>query len=102
MNFEVFITILVSSAAATSAAVELIKSILDGMKRHYKTVPVAIVTALVVGAAEIFIYYILNGTAISPMTVFYAICMGIANVVGATSSYDLVKKFLNALTGRAD
>lgn len=102
MNFEIFITILVSSAAATSAAVQLIKYILDNMNRRYKSVPVAIVTALVVGAAEIFVYYILNQAAISPMTFFYAICMGIANMVGATSSYDLVKKFLNAFSGRTD
>lgn len=100
MTLELFITILVMSATATSIAVQIVKTILDKMGKTYDSVPVAVIIAMVVGVAEIFIYYGTKSIPITIVTVLYAICMGIANAVGATTSYDLVKKFINALFGK--
>jgi hypothetical protein len=47
-----------------------------------------------------FIYYSTNGMAITVYTIIYGTCLGFANAVGATTSYDLVKKFINALFGK--
>lgn len=100
MTLELFITILVMSATATSIAVQIVKTILDKMEKTYNSVPIAVIVAMIVGVAEIFIYYGTNAIPITIVTILYAICMGIANAVGATTSYDLVKKFINALFGK--
>lgn len=100
MTLELFITILVMSATATSIAVQIVKTILDKMGKTYDSVPVAVIIAMIVGVAEIFIYYGTNVIPITIVTILYAICMGVANAVGATTSYDLVKKFINALFGK--
>ena len=94
MTLELFITILVMSATATSIAVQIVKTILDKMGKTYDSVPVAVIIAMIVGVAEIFIYYGINAIPITIVTILYAICMGVANAVGATTSYDLVKKFI--------
>lgn len=100
MTLELFITILVMSATATSVAVQIVKTILDKMEKKYDSVPIAVIIAMIVGVAEIFIYYGINTIPITIVTILYAICMGVANAVGATTSYDLVKKFINALFGK--
>ena len=100
MTLELFITILVMSATATSVAVQIVKTILDKMEKTYDSVPIAVMIAMIVGVAEIFIYYGINTIPITMVTILYAICMGVANAVGATTSYDLVKKFINALFGK--
>lgn len=100
MTLELFITILVMSATATSVAVQIVKTILDKMEKKYDSVPIAVIIAMIVGVAEIFIYYGINTIPITMVTILYAICMGVANAVGATTSYDLVKKFINALFGK--
>lgn len=100
MTLELFITILVMSATATSVAVQIVKTILDKMEKTYDSVPIAVIIAMIVGVAEIFIYYGINTIHITIVTILYAICMGVANAVGATTSYDLVKKFINALFGK--
>lgn len=100
MTLELFITILVMSATATSVAVQIVKTILDKMGKTYDSVPVAVIIAMIVGVAEIFIYYGTNAIPITIVTVLYAICMGVANAVSTTTSYDLVKKFINALFGK--
>ena len=100
MTLELFITILVMSATATSVAVQIVKTILDKMEKTYDSVPIAVIIAMIIGVAEIFIYYGINTIPITIVTILYAICMGVANAVGATTSYDLVKKFINALFGK--
>ena len=100
MTLELFITILVMSATATSVAVQIVKTILDKMEKTYDSVTIAVIIAMIVGVAEIFIYYGINTMPITIVTILYAICMGVANAVGATTSYDLVKKFINALFGK--
>lgn len=100
MNFELFLTILTISATATSIAVQIVKNILDSLGKTYKSVPIAIALAMVVGIVEIFIYHISNNLTITVTTYIYAMCMGFANALGATTSYDLVKKFISALCGR--
>lgn len=100
MTLELFITILVMSATATSVAVQIVKTILDKMEKTYDSVPIAVIIAMIVGVAEIFIYYGINTIPITIVTILYAICMGVANAVGATTSYDLVKKFINSLFGK--
>ena len=100
MTLELFITILVMSATATSVAVQIVKTILDKMEKTYDSVPIAVIIAMIVGVAEMFIYYGINTIPITMVTILYAICMGVANAVGATTSYDLVKKFINALFGK--
>ena len=77
-----------------------VKKFLDAIGATYKSVPLAIVVAIAVGFAEMFIYYSTNGITITVYTIIYAACLGFANAVGATTSYDLVKKFINALFGK--
>lgn len=100
MTFELFVSILTMSACATSCAIELVKKVLEYFGRQYKVQPMAVIIAFVVGVAEIIIYNVTNNLGINAVTVIYAICMGIANAVGATTGYDLVKEFLKALLGK--
>lgn len=100
MNIELFLILLVVSANATSIFIQIIKTILDKLGAKYKSVTLAVVAASIVGIVEIFIYYGMKGLTIDVLTFLYAICMGVANAVGATTSYDLVKKFINALFGK--
>lgn len=100
MTLELFIVLLAISAVATPTAVQIMKNFLDAVGATYKSVPLAIIVALVVGFIEIFVYYWGNDMILNFGTVIYAICLGIANAVGATTSYDLVKKFINALFGK--
>lgn len=102
MTYELFIAILVMSATATSIAVEIIKSILDKIGIPYESISIAVLTAFVVGFLEIILYYMSHGIALSGITILYSICMGIANSVGATTSYDLIKKLISALIGKTD
>ena len=48
MTFELFITILVTSAPATSAAIQLIKTILAAAKLTYNSVLIALITSMAV------------------------------------------------------
>ena len=100
MTLELFIVLLAISAVATPTAVQIIKNFLDKVGMTYKSVPLAIVVALIVGFAEIFVYYSAHNMIITFGTILYAIFLGIANAVGATTSYDLVKKFINSLFGK--
>lgn len=100
MTLELFIVLLAISAVATPTAVQIIKNFLDKVGMTYKSVPLAIVVALIVGFAEIFVYYGAHNMIITFGTILYAIFLGIANAVGATTSYDLVKKFINSLFGK--
>lgn len=100
MNVELFLILLVVSANATSIFIQIIKTILDKLGAKYKSITLSVVAASIVGIVEIFIYYVTKGLTIDVLTFLYAICMGVANAVGATTSYDLVKKFINALFGK--
>lgn len=100
MTLELFIVLLAISAIATPTAVQIMKNFMDKIGMKYKSVPLAIVIALIVGFAEIFVYYGTHDMIVTFGTIIYAICLGIANAVGATTSYDLVKKFINALFGK--
>lgn len=102
MTSELFISILVISATATSFAVEIIKTLLNKVKITYQSIPVAVITAFVVGIAEVMIYYATHGININVVTILYSVCMGIANSVSATCGYDLVKKFIYALMGKTE
>lgn len=97
MTFELFITILVMSATATSVAVQIIKSILEKAGVTYKSVPIAVITGFIVGVLEMAVYYTSHNIAGAASVILYSLCMGIANAAGATTSYDLVKKFVGAL-----
>lgn len=98
MSLELFISILVISATATSIMIEIIKTLLDNADITYKTMPVAVIVAFVIGVVEIIIHAISNG--FSWITLAYAVCMGIANTIGATVGYDTVKAFVYALFGK--
>ena len=102
MTLELFISILVISATATSIAVEIIKTLLNKAGIKYKSVPVAVITSFVIGIAEIIIYYITHNMNVNIITVLYSICMGAANSISATCGYDLTKKFIYALMGKTE
>ncbi len=97
MSLEVFVSILVLSATTTSVGIEIFKKFLNTMNMKYKTMPVAVAIAFILGVAEIFVYEISEGIPISSLTFLYAICMGVANTMGATTGYDTVKAFIFAL-----
>ena len=100
MTVELFILLLMIASIATPVGIECVKKFLDAIGATYKSVPLAIVVALIVGFAEIFVYYGAHNMIITFGTILYAIFLGIANAVGATTSYDLVKKFINSLFGK--
>lgn len=100
MTLELFITILVISAAATSAAIEIIKTLLNNFDIAYQATPVAMVIAFVIGAAEILIYSFMNKTGISVSTLTFAICMGLTNAIGSNVGYDKLTDFIYALLGK--
>lgn len=102
MTLELFISILVISATATSIAIEIIKALLNKFGITYKTLPVAVIIAFVVGVAEVVIYTVNSGTGFSVSTFVYAICIGVANVIGSHVGYDKVKAFVYALMGKTE
>jgi uncharacterized membrane protein YvlD (DUF360 family) len=95
MTLELFISILVISATATSIAIEIIKTLLEKAGITYKSLPLAIIISFVIGVAEIIIYAFSSG--FSYMTIIYALCMGLANSVASNVGYDKVKAFIYAL-----
>lgn len=95
MTLELFISILVISATATSIAIEIIKTLLEKAGITYKSLPLAIIISFVIGVAEIVIYAF--STGFSYMTIIYALCMGLANSVASNVGYDKVKAFIYAL-----
>ena len=102
MSVETFIGILVISAAATSIGIEIIKKLFDAFKWKYESMVVAVITAFIVGVAEVVIYAAQGNMVFNYVTVIYAICMGVVNVVGSTVGYDTVKAFIYALFGKVD
>lgn len=99
MTVELFLVLLMIASIATPIGIECVKKFLDAVGATYQSVPLAIIVAIAVGFAEMFIYY--SGGDISVVTtIIYAVILGFANAVGATTSYDLVKKFINALFGK--
>lgn len=100
MTLELFISILVMSATAASLAVEIVKTLLDNAGISYKAVPLAVITAFAVGMAETLTFYLTHHMELSISAIWFSICMGIANAVGSTCGYDLIKKFIFALTGK--
>lgn len=101
MTLESFITILVMSATATSLAIEIIKSLLAKTGTAYKTMPVSVSTAFLIGAGEMVFYTVNSGQTITAITLLYALCMGIANTIGATAGYDTLKAFLLSFYGKS-
>ena len=102
MTVELFLSLLVISAAATSIGIQIAKNVMDKLNITYKTVPIAVISSVLIGIAEVFIYYGVNNIPFTIMTIIYAICMGIANAIGSTTDYDLVKKFILALWGKQE
>ncbi len=101
MTLELFVSILVISATATSAAVELLKKFLDKCGIPYNTVPVAVITAFLIGIAEFILFSLTHGMTVNGTALFYSLCMGIANTLSSTCGYDLTKKLIDALWGKA-
>lgn len=97
MDLELIVTLLVISAAATSAAVEILKASLDKAGITYQSMPIAVIIAFLIGAAEVIIYTVDSGMRISTVTIVYAACMGIANAVGSNVGYDKIRDFICAL-----
>ncbi len=97
MALEVFISILVLSATVTSIGIEIVKTLLSKFNIKYNALILATVIAFVLGVSEIFIYYGMNGLAITTITFVYAVCMGVANLVASQIGYDKIKEFLLAL-----
>lgn len=97
MTLEVFISIFVLSATVTSLGIEIVKSLLNRFNVKYDAVVLATTIAFVLGVAEIFIYYVMNGLPIVAITFVYAISMGVANLVASQIGYDKVKEFILAL-----
>lgn len=101
MTLELFISILVLSATATSLGIELVKTLLNKFNMKYNTLIMATVVAFVLGVAEIFIYYGMNGLTITVITFVYSVCMGIANLVASQVGYDKIKEFLLVLFAKS-
>lgn len=97
MSLEIFNSILVLSAMVTSLGIEIIKAFLKKFNIKYNTVIMSTITAFVLGAIEIFVYYEMHGLSVTMFTFIYALCMGAANLVSSTVGYDKVKEFLAAL-----
>ncbi len=97
MTLESFISILVLSATTTSLGIEVIKILLNKFNMKYDTLIMSTVIAFVLGIAEIFIYYCMNGLTVTVITFVYAVCMGIANLVASQVGYDKIKEFLLVL-----
>jgi uncharacterized membrane protein YvlD (DUF360 family) len=98
MTLELFISILVISATATSIGIEIIKTLLGKAGITYKTLPLAIITSFVIGLIEIIVYAFNSG--FSYMTIVYALCMGLANSMASNVGYDKVKSFIYAVFGK--
>lgn len=101
MTFEVFISILMISCTATSIAIEIIKKTLNKFGLEYKVMPMSVIIAFLVGAAEIIVYTA-NYSTFSWLSAIYTLCMGLANALASTSSYDLVKTFISELYRKVD
>ncbi len=97
MTLEVFISTLVLSAAVTSLGIEIIKTLLNKFHIKYNTVIMSTVIAFILGVAEIFIYYGMNGLAVTATAFVYAVYMGMANLVASQVGYDKIKEFLLVL-----
>lgn len=102
MTVETFIGILVISAAATSIGIEIVKKLFDAFKWKYDSMIVAVVCAFIVGVAEVGIYAFQGNMPLNYVTIIYALCMGVVNVIGSTVGYDTVKKFIYALMGKTE
>lgn len=97
MTLELFISILMISASATSIAVEIIKIFLKKIGITYKAMPIAVIIAFIVGVAEVIIHTISRCDSITLTVIVYSLCMGMANTIGATVGYDTVKALICAL-----
>ncbi len=75
MTLEIFISILVLSATVTSLGIEIIKILLNKFNIKYDTLIVATIIAFILGVAEIFIYYGMNGLTVTAITFVYSVCM---------------------------
>jgi uncharacterized membrane protein YvlD (DUF360 family) len=100
MNIEFFISVLVISATASSLAIEVVKKFLDKLEVNYKTMPVAVAIAFIIGVVEMLIYIPSVGDWVTVMV--YSACSGIANVVGSTVGYDTVKALLLAMFSKPE
>lgn len=100
MTLESFVTILVVSATATSLGIEIIKNMLNTFEINYKTTPVAVISAFVIGFVEIIIHTISINSPFTHSTFIYALCMGVANAIGSNVGYDKIKSFIYALNGK--
>lgn len=100
MTVETFIGILIISATATSIGIEIIKKLFDTFKWKYDSIIVAVIVAFIIGVAEVGIYAFRVNMPLNYVTLFYALCMGIMNVIGSTVGYDIVKKFIYAFVGK--
>ena len=99
MNVELFLALLVISANATAVLIQIIKEGFHMFNKEYNAVTLAVVVSFIIGVVEIIGYYAINGLEVNGLTFLYSICLGIANASGATTSYDLVKKFIKSLFG---
>ena len=102
MSVETFIGILFISAAATSIGIEIIKKFFDTFKWKYDSVIVAVITAFIVGCAEVVVYAAKGNLPFNYLLVLYSAGMGFVNVLGSTVGYDIVKKFILSFTGKVD
>jgi uncharacterized membrane protein YvlD (DUF360 family) len=100
MTIEFFISILVISATASSLAIEVVKKFFDKLGVSYKTMPLAVIIAFIIGVLEMLLYIPAMDSWV--MITIYSVCSGIANVIGSTVGYDTVKALLLAIYNKTE
>ena len=94
MTIQMFIILLTSFSVMTSLLTEAIKKFSNDKLPDNIT---ALVVAFAVGIIGTLFYYANIQMPIDTMSVAYAVCMGLANWVGATCGYAKVKEAIEQL-----
>ena len=80
--------------AINALLTQAVKKMLDDRGKKYSSNVVALVDALIVGAAGMVIYYILSGTNVGAKEIIYLVLMALATWLSSMVSYDKVVQII--------
>lgn len=92
MTVQLFIELLAIISVLTGLVVEAEKKIAEELKANYSANLMALITALVIGAVGMTVYYVLTGIPFTVENVICIVLMGFASGLSAMVGYDKIAK----------
>lgn len=95
MSIDVFIAFFAMASVASSLVTEAVKKAFSNLSSNV----IALIDAVLIGGVGSFMYFVLKGTVITPVSVIFSLLMALCVWLGSMVGYDKVMQTLKQIRG---